>query len=590
MSKKTILLLIGCLGLISVQSRMPGWSLSANASGTEQRVREAEARYASEDYLKAKQLLVSLSDSFPEHGLFSYFQFMIAKCEYHLGNYSSAEAGFTDFVHRFPGSAFVGACYLMLGNIAYLQGSGFESAQSYVYSYDLAQTDNLRLLAKRSLVPLLESRLSLEELEKLGRSNKDKMLAAKVWFYLGARQYDSGDFKEAVETLHYYQRTFPDGEDMQKIDLLLKDASYSHDKTVNLGVLVPLTGDWSPYGNSLINGIKLAVSADPIREKEVRLMIKDTQGDFVTATRLCRELISEDHVVCIIGPLRSEAVAAAAAEAERSGIPLITPTASKKGLAALSDFVFQVSPTTESKGRILAQSAVRDQGLREFVMLVPEEQEPESEATSFKTGVEGLGGSIRAWEEYASDTEDFSSHLRRIKDLLLGFSSTSTGAQGASFYDEIPVWVDGIFLSADQSKMYDILSRIANLNIIGTIIGTEVCGEKQVLEFARNIDRQMLFTSREFSLEDAAGKQRFFDLYLDQYGREADPVSMLGYDCMMLLLSVFEKTTSPLGIRSTLAETNDFMGVSGGIGFDSQGENVMIPVYKLENRQVSRLR
>ncbi len=588
MTKKSFLRLTICLGLIPVLGLMFAAPRSASAAPPDQLVREAEARYASDDYARARDIFVALSDSFPDDRLFSYFQFMIAKCEYHLQDYASARKQFEDFIHRFPRSSYVGDCYFMLGNVSYLQGEGFEAAEDYLYSYELAGTDNLRLLAKRSLVPLLERRLSEQELEKLSRANRDKKLAPKIWFYLGLRQHSAGQLKQASQTLSYYLRTFPDGEDANEVDRLLNDAAHARDKTVSLGVLVPLSGDWSRYGNSLLNGVRLALSSSRSHEKEVRLVTRDTRGDFVTAAALFRELVSEDHAVCIIGPLRSEVVAAAAVEADRSQVPLVTPTASRPGLAALSDFVFQVSPTAESRGKILAQCAVKDGGMKEFVLLAPEEEGPESETTSFRKTVEGLGGNILASEQYPAGTQDFSPYLRRMKGRLLGHSPEES--EGPSFNDQIPVWVDGIFVSADQTQMYDILSRIANLNVFGTIIGTEVCGERQVLEFAKNIDRQMLFVSSQFGPQDEAVKQRFSDGYLQQYQTEPDLVSMLGYDCMTLLLEVFDRTSSPLGIRAALAEISDFVGVAGGIKFDSQGENVMIPVYKLENREVSRLR
>ncbi len=577
-----------CVGLALVFSRPSSLMQSASAAPPDQTVREAEARYASDDYAKARDIFVALSDSFPDDKLFSYFQFMIAKCEYHLQDYASARKQFEDFIHRFPRSSYVGACYLMLGNIAYLEGEDLEAAEDFIYSYEVAGTDNLRLLTKRSLMPLLERRLSEQQLEKLSRADKDKKLASKIWFYLGLRQHAAGMAKQATQTLNYYLKTFPDGEDAGQVRQLLNDVAHARDETINLGVLVPLSGEWSPYGSSLLNGVKLALSSDRSHGKDIRLVTKDTRGDFVTAAALFRDLVTEDHAVCVIGPLRSEVVAAVAVEADRSQVSLITPTASRPGLAALSDFVFQLSPTAESRGKALAQCAVKDEGMKEFVLLVPEGEEPESETTSFRKTVEGLGGRILTWEQYPADTQDFSLFLRRIKGRLLGLSPTES--EGPSFNDQIPVWVDGIFISADQTQMYDILSRIANLNVFGTIIGTEVCGERQVIEFAKNIDRQMLFASSQFGSQDEADRKRFSDAYLDQYQAEPDLVSMLGYDCMTLLLKVFDKTGSPLGIRADLAETSDFEGVAGGIKFDSQGENVMIPVYKLENRQVSRLR
>lgn len=580
---------ISCLAVVilfgnpcRLQAALPG--------ELELKSREAEGRYSAESYLKSRAIFTDLTQSFPSDPRFSYFQFMIAKCDYHLKEYPSARQEFSDFIHQFPKSSFIPACYLMLGNIAHLEGASFESAQSFIYAYELAGTDNLRLLAKRSLQPLLERWLSEAELEKLSRSNKDKKLAPKIWFYLGTKQQSGGDFEKALKTLDFYRQAFPDGEDIQEVNQILENFSSGNGKTVKVGVLLPLTGDLSLYGISVLNGIKLATSLVPSGKREIQLVVKDTQGDFVNAARLCRELISDNKVACIIGPLKSEAVAAASVEAERAGVPLITPTASRKGLASLSDFVFQISPTAQRKGKVLAETAVKDEGLRELVMLVPEFQDSESEAANFKIRAEGLGVEILMSEEYSPDVEDFSPHLRAIKNRLMGLSSSSSLQEEGSFLDEVPVWVDGIFISADQTGMYDILSRIANMNIFGTILGTEVCGEKQVIEFAKNIDRKMIFVSNGFSLKETVETKRFFDLYLEQHKREPDLVSMLGFDSMMLLASIMERTVTPRGIRGFLARTSGFAGVSGGVSFDSEGENTMVPVYKLEGGQVKRMR
>jgi branched-chain amino acid transport system substrate-binding protein len=590
MTKRIILLLfMTCLATFAGFDS-PNQSQAIESGELELRLKEAEGRYSAENYLKSREIFIDLSRSFPSNPHYSYFQFMIAKCDYHLKDYPSAGKRFADFIHQFPQSDFVPACYLILGNIAHLEGAAFQSAQNLIFAYELADSENLRLLAKRSLQPLLERWLSEAELDKLSRSNKDKKLAPKIWFYLGTRQHAGGDFEGALKTLNYYQRAFPYGEDIQEVDQLLEDFSSGNGKTIKLGVLLPLTGDLSLYGISVLNGIKLALSFGPSGKKEIQLVVRDTQGDFVNAARLCRELISNDKVTCILGPLKSEAVAAAVVEAERAGIPLITPTASRKGLASLSDFVFQVSPTAQRKGRTLAEVAVKDEGLRELVLLVPEFLDSESEAANFETRAEGLGAKILITVEYSPEVEDFSLHLRGIKNRLMGLSSSSSLQEEESFLDEVPVWVEGIFISADQTGMYDILSRIAKMNIFGTILGTEVCGEKQVVEFARNIDRKMIFVSNGFNLKEATENERFFDLYFEQYRREPDLFSMLGFDCMMLLTSIMERTVSPRGIRGFLARTSGFAGISGGISFDPEGENTIVPVYKLEGGRVKRLR
>lgn len=566
------------------------WPQIINPDQLEERLREAEKSYSVRDYLKAKEDFASLSKSFPTDRRFSYFQFMIAKCKYHLKDYSSARETFKSFIHRFPQSSFIPTCYFMLGNIAYLQGETFESAQNFIYAHQLARTEKLKLLARRSLEPLLRKRLSEKELKKLSITNKDKKLAPPIFFWLGKRNLDRGNYAEAFEALTYYRDNFPYEENIQEVYLLLREASSLPIKTIKVGVLAPLTGEFSVYGTSLLNGIKLALSSHPPTQRKVELKIKDTKGDFVRAVQLCRELIEEDDVVSVIGPLRSESVVGAAAVAEYSQIPLITPTASKKGLASLGDFVFQLSPSLESRGKSLAEFVVREQDLREFVMLIPENEQSAPAALSFKEAVVELRGKILAIKHYPPGTQSFSPYLREIKNMLLGLHSSSLPDEESSFFDQVPVWVDGLFISADQSEIYDILSHIVNLNIYATIIGSQGWGDQQVLEFAKDLDREMIFTSDAFSKNNDPQRRHPSELYYNQYEIEPDRVSMLGYDCMELLLSVFENVTSSEKIKDALLRTSNFKGAVGEIRFSPQGENIYIPIYKLENGQVRRVR
>jgi branched-chain amino acid transport system substrate-binding protein len=567
-----------------------GWSQVTYPHQLEKNLGEAEKSYSEENYLQAENLFSQLAKSFPNDPRYSYFQLMIAKCEYHLKEYSSAGDKFKRFIRQFPRSSYLSTCYLMLGNISHLQDQPYQSAQNFIYAHQYAKEERSKILAQESVEPLLRRWLSVGELERLGAANRDKKLTPLVFFHLGRRSLEQGRHRKALEALSYYRDNFPEGENIQEVNLLLQKASSSPPEVVKVGVLVPLSGEFSVYGKSLINGMRLALSSNPPARSKVELRLRDTQGDPVMAAELCRDLIEEDGVVCVIGPLRSESVAKAALVAERSGIPLITPTASQKGLASLGDFIFQLSPSSHGKGKVLAEFAVQNEGLREFAMLVPEVQQEGSEALSFKATVEELGGRIVALEQYPPGTQDFSPHLKGIKNVVLGFSSSPPSQKEDSFFDEVPVWLDGLFISADQREMYDILSRIANFNVFGTIIGTEVCGEPQVLGFAQIIDREMIFVSNKFANDDNPPRQYLAGLYRERHNREPDLVSMLGYDSMLLLLSVLENASSPAGIRDALLALSDFRGAAGEVSFDPNGENTKIALYKLRRGEVKAMR
>ena len=556
----------------------------------ERNLKEAEKSYSEEDFFKAEDLFLRLSKSFPNDPRYSYFQLMIAKCDYHLREYSSAQEKFKRFIQRFPRSSYLPVCYLMLGNIAHLRDKPYQAAQNFVYAHQFAKKERSKNLAKKSIQPVLGRWLSVRELERLSKANRDKDLAPLISYQLGRRSLEQGKRDKALEALNYYLANFPQGENVQEVHSLLQRASSSPSRTVKVGVLVPLSGEFSVYGKNLISGMRVALSPNLSSQSKIELAVKDTRGEPARAAELCHDLIEENEVVCVIGPLRSESVERAAVVAELSNIPLITPTASKEGLAGLGDFVFQLSSSPRRKGKALAEFAVQNQGFRDFAMLVPAGEQEESEASGFKAAVEELGGRIVAMEHYAPDTRDFSPYLKGIKSVLLGFSSSPPSGED-SFFDEVPVWLYGLFISADRNEMYDILSRIHNLNVFGTIIGTEVCGDEQVLGFARNIDREMIFASNRFTDDNHnPQRQHFSDLYRENHKREPDFVSMLGYDSMLLLLSVLKNASSPQEIKDGLRAISDFNGAAGEVRFDPNGENTRTPIHKLEKREVKGVR
>jgi branched-chain amino acid transport system substrate-binding protein len=588
------------------------WSQRISSNQLKDNLREAEKSYSIKDYSKAEEIFADLSESFPRDSRYSYFQFMIAKCEYHLKNYSSAQEKFKEFTHQFPRSRFMSACYFMLGNINYLQGKKLESAQNFIQAYECAKTDQLKVLSQRSLEPLLERWLSERELEKLSQEEKDTKLAPKIFFWLGKRSLERGNYSQAMEALSYYRDNFPKGEDIREVNLLLKESKPSAIQTVKVGVLVPLTGDFSINGNNFLKGIQLALSSYHSTKRTVELVVKDDAGDPLKAEQLCEELIEEDNVICVLGPLKSESVAGAATVTERWGIPLVTPTATQKVLTSSVNFVFQMTPSPERKAKSMAEFLIRNQKFSDFAMLIPEGGENKTEALGFKEAVEQEGGKMMAVAYYPPGTDDFSSYIKKIKSALLGVSPTSFQEESSSFFDQMPARVDGFFISADEKDMYTILSSLANFKIYTTVIGMERWDDQQLLALTQSLKQEMIFTTDEHPQNDkielgfeSPERENFLKLYYEQYksvldrsafgGKEPDQLFMLGYDSMKLLLSILstgsmgEDVTSPEQIMTALSTTVDFKGAAGKIRFDSQGENIYIPIYEVENGQIKRL-
>ncbi|MCK4385302.1 MAG: ABC transporter substrate-binding protein, partial [candidate division Zixibacteria bacterium] len=466
-----------------------------------------------------------------------------------------------------------------------------ESAQNFVLGYQKAKDDESKKLTAKSIEPLLKEELSESELDQLAQQNKEGKLAPKIFFWLGKRRLESKNYHKAQEALTYYQNNFPNGSDIKEVSLLLKKFPSSTSQILKVGVLAPLTDDYSNYGESMLKGINLAFGYS-FMQTGLELVVKDTEGDPIRATSLSKKLIEDEGVISIIGPLKSQSTLGAGMAAGGAQIPLISPTASQKGIGGLSEFIFQLSPSDQTKGKSLAEFVIKEMKLSDFVMIVSDDPGAWGLAQSFEEESKKSGAKIVALEYFSEETADFIPALRRIKRILLEKPpSDYTSEEEESFINEIPVKVDGFFIAAGGDQMLKILPAIFFLKINTTLIGTEGCGNREVLNLAQNLNQELIFTSDSYHLKDDQAFRSFSALYHNKYKEEPDRVAALGFDAANLLISILEKRdTSTEKIRDSLVKIKDFRGASGTIEFDQHGENKNISIYRCHAGGVERLR
>ena len=139
--------------------------------------------------------------------------------------------------------------------------------------------------------------------------------------------------------------------------------------------------------------------------------------------------------------------------------------------------------------------------------------------------------------------------------------------------------------------MLKILPQLSFLKINTTVIGTEGCGHREVLNLALNLNQELIFTSDSYHPRDDQTWRSFLALYRDEHREDPDRVAALGFDAMNLLISIFEKEVAdPEKVAEHLAQTQNFKGASGVIAFDESGENKRIPIYGFRAGKVERLR
>ena len=136
------------------------------------------------------------------------------------------------------------------------------------------------------------------------------------------------------------------------------------DETIKIGANLELSGGVASYGQSIEEGLKLAIeeiNKDGIDGKKIELVTFDNKSDAAEATNGAIKLISQDKVSAIIGAATSTNTLAQVEIAQKNKTPLITPTGTNSTITSkdgvLNDFVFRTCFIDPFQGTVAANFA-----------------------------------------------------------------------------------------------------------------------------------------------------------------------------------------------------------------------------------------
>ena len=118
-----------------------------------------------------------------------------------------------------------------------------------------------------------------------------------------------------------------------------------------VGVVVPLSGKYERFGETFVNGLRIAVE-EHNREwmPQLGLILHDSEGDPLVGARKARWLLKDHGVSLLVGEILSVNTAPLAAATQVLDAVLISPSATNERLAILGDGVFQlhIGPSTSA--------------------------------------------------------------------------------------------------------------------------------------------------------------------------------------------------------------------------------------------------
>jgi branched-chain amino acid transport system substrate-binding protein len=326
-------------------------------------------------------------------------------------------------------------------------------------------------------------------------------------------------------------------------------------KEFRIGLVAPITGSIPEVGQSSVDAANMVV--DEINEAgglvvggeayEVVLLIEDNEDKAEVSVRKVLALINQQGVVAIVGPQASRNAIPAAAVAEKSKVPMISPWSSNPETTRNKRWVFRAAFMDPFQGRALAAFSRQQLKAKTVAVLFDVASEyNKGLAEFFKASFEEMGGVVVSYESYTTDAPDISRQLARIK---------SSGAEVLflpNYYNEVP----GQALQA------------RDVGIDAQILGSDTW--TGILEADRDQVDGAYFSSQYDSTAADPLAQEFAARYRAAFGRDPDDVAALTADALGLLFEAArsQRLVDPEAIRNGMANTKSYQGITGTFKYD----------------------
>jgi len=325
-------------------------------------------------------------------------------------------------------------------------------------------------------------------------------------------------------------------------------ASFSFAQTVRIGLSGPFTGGSSPMGESMRNGVRLAVdeinSAGGIQGVPIELIERDDTANEKVGAKIAEEL-TRSRVVATIGIVNTGVGLASIDHYQRSRIPLVVAVSTGPMLtrkfappAAAANYIFRVSPTLDLEARVLAAD-LKKKSLTRVALLADNTVYGESGATAFAEQARLAGLDLVSQFRFKIGESDMSSLIKNAR---------AAGAQA------IVGWGIGPELAAIAKAM-----RAAGWR--APLMGSWTLSMRNFIDLAGAAGDGALMPQTFIQDAGSTAKNSFLLAYRRMFRTELIPSPMSaaqGYDGMHLLAHAIRQARSLDGdaIRMALENLN----------------------------------
>ena len=340
--------------------------------------------------------------------------------------------------------------------------------------------------------------------------------------------------------------------------------------TLEIGVILPMTGPQATYGEESWQGLLLAekdlaegfgtveaqVKGDDgsTATKQVPLKIKmilrDEKSTKQEAGTQAKALIETEQVNILLGSVASSNTKQIFQEARESEVPCISPastndTLTRDGGPYTSRICFQDG----FQGAVLAKFAL-SQGWNKAAVVVDKAQDYSvGLADNFKKTFEA-GGGTSSFQYYVTEDTDFSNVIQNVAN-------------------ENP---DVIFISGYYTQAGPMIKQAKGKWSGKPIIGGDGLDSPDLIDLVGDTNADIYLSSHFAADAPDEAVQAFAKRYKDAYGKSPGAMAALGYDVLLVLADAVKRCEDPFDpekLAKAIRETKGVKGITGTINLDN---------------------
>jgi branched-chain amino acid transport system substrate-binding protein len=324
-------------------------------------------------------------------------------------------------------------------------------------------------------------------------------------------------------------------------------------RTITVGYQLPLTGEFSQYGERFRNSAMMALEAFNRSGRipaQVNILFEDTRSDPREAVAVARKFVDNREIVAVLGDFSSSAAIQAGRVYAEVGMPQLSQTASHPDYVKISPWQFRNITTQAYEGPHVARW-MAGSGIKRVAVVAIQNDWGQSVVSNFADAFKATGGEVVA-------TQMFNPGNREFRAVLTDIARSRP---------------DAIYIGMFYEDGAAFLQQKRQLNLRMPVYGTSSMYEPKLIELA-GPGAEGMFLSTSFMAESPEPHVKaYVEEYTRRFRAEPNMFSAQAFDAVNIMLDAIARAYPDVTrqrVRDELARTKDFPGVTGATTFDPE--------------------